>query len=94
MANVGSIFSKFGRFSLNASGHTGWWPIRAARAGVGMKSKGVKHSPQHWIMNEKSLAMDGVRCRTSVITGKATAPPPSAVAPPINEPIIIVIVMG
>lgn len=45
-------------------------------------------------MNEKSLAIDGARCRTRVITGNATAPPPSAVAPPMNDPMIIVMVIA
>jgi len=45
-------------------------------------------------MNEKSLAMAGDRCRTKVMTGNATAPPPSAVAPPMNEPMIMVIVIA
>ena len=37
--------------------------------------------PQAWIMREKSLATWGVICRARVITGKATAPPPSLVIP-------------
>ncbi len=45
-------------------------------------------------MKEKSLATDGVRWRTRVMTGNATAPPPSAVAPPMNDPKIMVMVIG
>jgi len=42
---------------------------------------------------EKSLATEGGSLRTRVITGNATAPPPSEVAPPIADPKIIVIVI-
>jgi hypothetical protein len=42
-------------------------------------------------MSEKSLATEGSMCRARVMTGKATAPPPSDVAPPIMDPKIIVI---
>ena len=45
-------------------------------------------------MSEKSLAIEGGILRARVMTGKATAPPPSDVAPPIAEPKIIVIVIG
>ena len=45
-------------------------------------------------MNEKSLAMDGAKWRTRVMTGNATAPPPSAVAPPMKDPTIMVIVIA
>ena len=37
--------------------------------------------PQDWIMREKSLATAGLIPRARVITGKATAPPPSLVIP-------------
>ena len=36
-------------------------------------------------MSEKSLAMAGEIPRAKVITGKATAPPPSEVMPEIEE---------
>lgn len=42
--------------------------------------------PTVCIMSEKSLAHSGSILNTSVITGKATAPPPSEVAPAINDP--------
>jgi hypothetical protein len=45
-------------------------------------------------MREKSLATDGASFKTSVITGNATAPPPSDVAPPMKDPISIVMVIG
>jgi hypothetical protein len=45
-------------------------------------------------MREKSLATEGANLRTRVITGKATAPPPSEVAPPMKDPISMVMVMG
>jgi predicted HAD superfamily phosphohydrolase YqeG len=45
-------------------------------------------------MKEKSLAMVGDKWRTSVMTGKATAPPPSAVAPPMKDPTSMVMVIG
>ena len=38
-------------------------------------------SPQDWIISEKSLATAGVILKAKVITGKATAPPPSDVMP-------------
>ena len=50
--------------------------------------------PQHWIIMEKSLATEGDRWRTKVMTGNATAPPPSDVAPPIKEPTSMVMVIG
>lgn len=37
--------------------------------------------PQDWIMSEKSLATEGAIPRARVITGNATAPPPSEVMP-------------
>jgi hypothetical protein len=45
-------------------------------------------------MSEKSLATDGASFRMRVITGKATAPPPSEVAPPMKDPMSIVTVIG
>ena len=41
-------------------------------------------------MREKSLATDGAMPRASVMTGKATAPPPSEVIPATVAPKIIV----
>jgi hypothetical protein len=41
-------------------------------------------------MSEKSLATPGSIARARVMTGKATAPPPSDVAPPIMDPKIMV----
>jgi hypothetical protein len=41
-------------------------------------------------MIEKSLAIEGGIPSAKVMTGKATAPPPSEVAPPIIAPKIIV----
>jgi hypothetical protein len=41
-------------------------------------------------MSEKSLATDGLIPRARVMTGKATAPPPSDVIPPIVAPKTIV----
>jgi hypothetical protein len=38
-------------------------------------------SPQDWIISEKSLATAGEMLKAKVITGKATAPPPSDVMP-------------
>lgn len=38
-----------------------------------------------WTMTEKSLATDGCTPRTRVMTGKATAPPPSLVIPANDE---------
>ena len=46
--------------------------------------------PQDWIMSEKSLAMAGGIPRANVMTGKATAPPPSDVIPPTVAPTIMV----
>ena len=40
-----------------------------------------QYSPHDWIIKEKSLATAGLIPRASVITGKATAPPPSLVMP-------------
>ncbi len=45
-------------------------------------------------MSEKSLAIEGAKCRTRVMTGNATAPPPSEVAPPMKAPKIIVMVIA
>ncbi len=41
----------------------------------------TRRSPQDWIISEKSLATVGSTFNASVITGKATAPPPSVVIP-------------
>ena len=43
-------------------------------------------------MMEKSLAMVGLMPKARVMTGKATAPPPSEVAPATMAPKIIVTV--
>ena len=45
---------------------------------------------QPWIMSEKSRATEGAMPRASVMTGKATAPPPSDVMPAMVAPNIIV----
>jgi len=50
--------------------------------------------PQDCTMNEKSLATEGGICKAKVMTGKATAPPPSDVAPPIKDPNAIVMDIG
>ena len=42
-------------------------------------------------MSEKSLATEGLILRARVMTGKATAPPPSEVIPPMVAPNTIVI---
>lgn len=42
--------------------------------------------PTDWIMKEKSRATGGAIPNTRVITGKATAAPPSEVAPATIEP--------
>ena len=44
-------------------------------------------------MREKSLAIAGLIFRAKVMTGKATAPPPSEVAPATMEPKIMVMLM-
>ena len=44
-------------------------------------SHSISYSPHDWIIKEKSLATAGLIPRASVITGKATAPPPSLVMP-------------
>ena len=46
--------------------------------------------PQDWIIRLKSLATEGAMPRARVITGKATAPPPSLVMPATVAPKIIV----
>ena len=43
--------------------------------------KDYKISPQDWIISEKSLATFGQTFNAKVITGNATAPPPSEVIP-------------
>ena len=50
--------------------------------------------PIDCIIHAKSLAMIGGISKSRVKTGKATAPPPSVVAPAIKEPKPIVSVMG
>jgi hypothetical protein len=50
--------------------------------------------PQDCVINEKSLAIVGLIFKTRVMTGKATAPPPSEVAPATIDPKIMVMVMG
>ncbi len=45
-------------------------------------------------MKEKSLATAGGMCKANVMTGKATAPPPSDVAPPMKDPNAMVIDIG
>ena len=47
--------------------------------------------PHDWIINEKSLATAGAIPNAKVMTGKATAPPPSEVIPATVAPKIIVI---
>ena len=47
--------------------------------------------PTDWMASANHLALSGVTCSTLVNTGKATAPPPSQVAPAINEPKIMVV---
>ena len=42
--------------------------------------------PTVWIIMEKSLATGGVMPSTRVMTGKATAPPPTEVAPATSAP--------
>ena len=37
--------------------------------------------PQDWIISEKSRAIEGGILKARVMTGKATAPPPSLVIP-------------
>ena len=44
-------------------------------------------------MREKSLATDGETLSAKVMTGKATAPPPSEVAPATIDPKIMVMDM-
>ena len=46
--------------------------------------------PQDWIIRLKSLATEGEIPRARVITGKATAPPPSLVIPATVAPNIMV----
>ena len=41
----------------------------------------LSNSPQDWIIREKSLATVGQTFNAKVITGNATAPPPSEVIP-------------
>ena len=43
--------------------------------------KEYKILPQDWIISEKSLATVGQTFKAKVITGNATAPPPSDVIP-------------
>ena len=46
--------------------------------------------PKDWIISEKSLAIEGFILKNKVMIGKATAPPPSEVAPAMKEAKIIV----
>ena len=50
--------------------------------------------PTAWIKREKSRATLGAILKPSVMTGNATAPPPSLVAPAMNEPNAIVTLMN
>ena len=50
----------------------------------------MQNLPQDWHIIEKSLATDGSIPSARVMTGNATAPPPSEVAPPIMAPKIMV----
>merc|ERR1719500_234581 len=52
--------------------------------------KAAADMPQDWIIKLKSRATAGLMPRASVITGKATAPPPSLVIPATRAPKIIV----
>ena len=61
------------------------------RCNLGQISIG-RVSPVDWIKMEKSLAMVGLMPKAKVMTGKATAPPPSEVAPATMAPKIIVTV--
>ena len=71
--------------------------IRAVRSIVIFLKKITREAqviPTDWIIREKSRATEGDILKPSVITGNATAPPPSLVAPAINEPNNIVIDIG
>ena len=46
--------------------------------------KAAADIPQAWIISEKSRAMYGATLKAIVITGKATAPPPTLVMPGRN----------
>ena len=49
--------------------------------------------PKDCVISEKSLATEGSIFKAKVMTGNATAPPPSDVAPATMEPKIMVMVM-
>ena len=57
---------------------------------VYLRDEAIVTLPQDWHIMEKSLAIAGGMPRASVMTGNATAPPPSEVAPPISAPKIMV----